>query len=282
MTVAPLVVGAFLVFGFVFVIQGALPFFQDSLWDNPLVALTQATRATWFPSEGDYGLQALIAGSLAVVVLAAILALPLSFFAALSLTFFLPDRVARPLRGMIELCGGIPAVVVGLFGLLTLLPFLSQFGVTGFGLAAAALVLAILLIPHTIIQMSSVLGAESQDVLLCGDSLGLSRHRSVLHLVVKPRLGSLVQSGILAFARGLGETLAVLMVAGNVIAVPHGLFEPFRTLNATIALEIPYALGTHRASLFVLGLLTFALVWFLRFLSSAPVVCGRIAKRRVT
>jgi phosphate transport system permease protein len=264
---APFLLGSFLLFGSGLLVAEAWPFVAHILGSPDLVSLESLVRTAWYPEEGDYGLLAIVVGSLAVVALALVLALPVSFFSALSLVFFLPRGISRILRLLLEVFAGVPSVVLGLFGLMTLVPWFALFGGSGFGLASASVVLAILLLPHTCVQICGVLEAESKDLLLTTSSLGFSRSRAIWILLLPSRWIALVQSALLAASRGLGETLAVVMVAGNIVHIPSGLFEPFRTLNATIALEIAYAEGPHRGALFLIGLLTLFLVWSLRFIA---------------
>lgn len=244
-----------------FVFKESLPFWSDPETYRSLVS------TIWYPRENHFGLISLIVGSLSVVGFAVVLSALVSLCAAVAIVFYLPRRVASFLLLAFEAAAGIPAVVIGLFGLLQLVPLLGSLHTPAFGLLVASCVLSLILIPTLTSNIVEVLVVEADEIVTVGKSLGISLETLILEVIWPARRHAVARSLFLATSRGLGETLAILMVAGNVVQIPTGPFESFRTINATIALEMPYALGVHRASLFAVGLVTLLLVLTLHFLA---------------
>jgi phosphate transport system permease protein len=227
-------------------------------------------RNDWQPGQARYGMAAMVAGSIVVSVLALVIAGPLAVFLAAWLRYFAaPAR--RPVLTLVELMAGIPSVVYGLWGLLVLVPWINQWAPPGASWLAASLVLALMILPLALLVTDTALGQLPGRYLQAGQALSLSRV-GMLRRVLLPQAGPAIVSGlVLQFGRALGETMAVLMVAGNVVQWPASLFDPVRTLTANIALEMAYATGDHRVALFASGLLLLlvtavllALSWRLR------------------
>lgn len=165
------------------------------------------------------------------------------------------------------LLAGIPSVVYGLWGLTVLVPLVSQWEPPGASLISAMLILALMILPTVALTSEAALAAVSHANLQGASALGLSRKGIVLGVAL-PSARKGIQTGvILATMRALGETMAVLMVAGNVVQTPTSLFDPVRMLTANIALEMPYAMGEHRAALFASGLLLMLIVTLLAWLA---------------
>jgi len=152
------------------------------------------------------------------------------------------------------LLAGIPSVVYGFWGLVTLAPLVRQWHPPGVSLLTAILVLTLMILPTVALTVDAALAAVPVIHLRAAAALALSRW-GMIRAVILPQARSGIASGmLLAAGRALGETMAVLMVAGNVVQQPHSLFDSVRTLTANIALEMAYAMGDHRAALFVSGL----------------------------
>ena len=217
------------------------------------------TDATWQPGGGEYGLLPMLLGTLAVSILALLLAAPLGIAAAAYEVLFAPRPLALLLRRLIELLAGIPSVVFGLWGLVVLVPLLARLEPPGTSLGAAALVLAVMILPTIALLAADSLAAVPTDLRRAATALGLGRWRILRTILLPVARGGIVTGLLLALARALGETMAVMMVAGNVVRVPTGLLEPVRTLTANIALEMAYAVDSHRAALFLSGLLVMIL-----------------------
>jgi len=209
----------------------------------------------WYPGDGEFGMAAMIAGSLAVAVLALVLAAPLAVALAAWLRYFAPGWLRRPALALFALMAGIPSVVYGLWGLLVLVPWINGWVPPGASWLAGSLVLALMILPLALLVTDAALAQVPPDWLHAGAALALSRV-GMLRRVVLPHTAPAIASGVvLQFGRALGETMAVLMVCGNVVQWPGSVFEPVRTLTANIALEMSYAAGDHRIALFASGLL---------------------------
>lgn len=215
--------------------------------------------STWLPSSGQYGMAAMLAGSLLASLLALALAAPLAVALAAWLSLYASPRLSRSFRGLYELLAGIPSVVYGLWGLVVLVPLVNQLAPPGASLLAAALVLALMILPYGVLVSDSAFRQVSSDQKQAALAAGLSPW-GMFRCVHWPQCRAAIASGmVLQFGRAMGETMAVLMVAGNVVQWPNSLFAPMRTLTANIALEMGYASGDHRAALYLSGLLLLAM-----------------------
>jgi len=219
---------------------------------------------SWHPTEGEYNFLPMLAGSVYCALGALLLAAPSGIAAALFSRYYAPGFVAGSFRRLIQLLAGIPSVVYGLWGLTTLAPLIGRLHPPGASLLAGILILALMILPTIVLTADAALAAVPQSYLRGAAALGLSR-LGMISGVTLPAARSGIATGILlAAARAMGETMAVLMVCGNVVQYPDSLFAPVRTLTANIALETAYAMGDHRSALFVSGLalmlLTLAMV----------------------
>jgi phosphate transport system permease protein len=213
------------------------------------------TDPQWHPAEGLFGLLPMLAGTALATLGALLLATPLGIASALFCRYFAPRGIASLYRRLVELLAGTPSVVFGLWGLVVLVPLLNRVHPPGASLLAAILILALMVLPTLALTVESGLRSLPEEYLHAAAALGLSRWTTVFRVAL-PAARSAVATGILlATGRALGETMAVLMVCGNVVQLPRTLFDPIRTLTANVALEMAYALGLHRSALFLSGLL---------------------------
>lgn len=218
------------------------------------------TDVSWHPLEAAYNLTPMLSGTLLASIGALLLAIPLGIASALFVVFYAAVRLATTYRRLIELLAGIPSVVFGFWGLTTLVPLINQWHPPGASLLAAILVLTLMILPTITLTAFSALQAVPDEFLRSATALGLSRWGMIYGIALPAARAGIVAGIILAAGRAIGETMAVLMVAGNVVQNPASLFDPIRTLAANIALEMAYAMGDHRAVLFVTGLLLMLLV----------------------
>ncbi|SES74692.1 phosphate ABC transporter membrane protein 1, PhoT family [Nitrosomonas marina] len=221
------------------------------------------TDVSWHPLEGTYNLMPMLSGTLLASIGAIMLGAPLGLASALFIVFFAPLHLALLYRRLIELLAGIPSVVFGFWGLTTLVPLISEWQPPGASLLAAVLVLTLMILPMITITACAALTAVPEELFRNASALGMSRWGTIAGVVLPAARVGITAGIILAAARALGETMAVLMVAGNVVQHPESLFDPVRTLAANIALEVAYAMGDHRSVLFVSGLLLMLLVMVL-------------------
>lgn len=220
--------------------------------------------AGWHPTggrdEGAFNLGPMLLGTLLSTLGAIALATPLGIASAVFSRFFAPPALARTQRRVIELLAGIPSVVYGFWGLAALVPWLLELAPPGQSLLAGILVLAMMILPTVALLADAAIAAVPAHVLQGAQALGLSRSTTVWRVVVPTARAGIGTGVLLATGRALGETMAVLMVCGNVVRVPSSFLDPVRTLTANIALEMSYAVGDHRAALFASGLLLLLLV----------------------
>ena len=222
----------------------------------------------WYPLEGRFGLLPMIWATLAVAFGAIVLAAPLGLAGAIFELFFAPPLMAKSYRMVLALLAGIPSVVYGLWGLTVLVPLIALWHPPGAGLLTAVIILALMILPTVALTSGSALRGVPASLLRGAAALGMRRKGAIIGVVVPAARSGIIGGLLLATARALGETMAVLMVAGNVVQYPSGLFEPVRVLTANIALEMAYATGDHRAGLFASGLLLTLMVLILAWLSA--------------
>lgn len=224
----------------------------------------------WRPVAGadqEYGLRALIAGSLAATIGSILIAAPLGILSALFAKLYAPAALGRWFMRLIAVFAGVPSVVFGLWGLTTLAPLVRAIEPPGTSLLTAILILALMTIP-TIALLSATAIERVQDEHLQGArALSLSRAAILTGVVWPSARSGFVVAALFGVTRAVGETMAVLMVAGNVARVPQSFLDPVRTLTANIALELGYATDAHRSALFVTGLALLLLIAALVFLS---------------
>lgn len=214
----------------------------------------------WHPTTGTFSLVPMIAGTFAVSLGALALAGPLGIICALFCRFYAGERTGAGFRLMLQALAGIPSVVYGLWGLTVLVPLIAQIRPPGASVLAGAIVLAIMILPTVAVVAETALRQVPLSLYMGGLGLGCPRHRVILKVILPATRRTLAAAAILGLARALGETMAVLMVTGNAVAVPDGPFASVRTLSANIALEMAYAFDLHRSALFVTGLVLMAVV----------------------
>ncbi|OGD21961.1 MAG: phosphate ABC transporter permease subunit PstC [Candidatus Aminicenantes bacterium RBG_16_63_16] len=218
----------------------------------------------WYPSEKSFGLLPMIVGSLAVTAGALGISIPLGLACAIFLTEFSSQGVRRVVKPMIELLAGIPSVVYGFMGVVILVPFIREtMGGPGLSVLAASIVLGIMVLP-TILSISiDSLEAVPRAYREGSIALGATRWQTTRMVMIPAAKSGIIASIILGMGRAVGETMAVIMVAGNAAAIPGSVTDPVRTLTSNIALEMGYAAGEHREALFATGVVLFVIIMIL-------------------
>jgi len=218
----------------------------------------------WAPSQGEYGIFPMIIGTLSVTLGAALIGVPVALCVSIFLTEFAPKRVRTILRPAIQLLAGIPSVVYGFWGLTFIVPTIRTYlGGPGLSILAGSLILAIMILP-TIISISEVSllalpGLYKQGSLALG-----ATHWQTIHRVLIPSAKSGIMAAIiLGIGRAIGETMAVIMVLGNAVALPRSILDPARTLTTNIGIEMGYASGEHQQALFATGIVLFVMIMLL-------------------
>jgi phosphate transport system permease protein len=246
------------------------------LWSESIPALRQLGLArffsdpSWHPADVEaptFDLRPAMMGTLLTAGGAIVLAGPLGILAAVFSRFYAPPVVGMIFRRIVELLAGIPSVVYGLWGLTVLVPAIADIKLPGTSLLAGMLILAVMILPTMVLLVDAAFQNVPREYFQAAAALGLSRWGTFAGVVFPITWPAMLTAALLSLARALGETMAVLMVSGNVVQFPSSVFDPIRTLTANMALEMGYALGIHRSALFVSGLLLTALVLGLVILS---------------
>ena len=229
------------------------------------------TDPSWIPSPdplvGKYNLLPILIGTLLSAFGAIVLATPLGIASAIFLNFYASPTYGKIYRRAIELMAGIPSVVYGFWGLVVLVPIIQGLKPPGQSLLAGILILSIMILPTIALLADSAFTSIPKSSLHAASALGLSRWTTLQTSVIPLAKSGLTTAVILAMGRAIGETMAILMVCGNIVKIPGNLFDPIRTLTSNIALEMAYAVGDHRSALFVSGLILTLLVMVLVFLA---------------
>ena len=228
---------------------------------------------TWKPGNDIYGIFPMIIGSVYVTGGALLLGVPIALLTAVYLAYFCPDGLYRLLKPAVELLAGIPSVVYGFFGIVVLVPFVRTISEPldgkGNSIATASILLAIMILPTIIGVVEPALRAVPRSYYEGALALGATHERSVYTAVV-PAAGSGILAGIvLGVGRAMGETMAVIMVAGNQARMPKGIFQGIRTLTGNIVIEMGYAAGLHREALIATGVVLFAFILIINLAFSA-------------
>lgn len=215
----------------------------------------------WKPGNDLYGIFPMIAGSLYVTAGAILTGVPVGLMTAIFLSKFCPKWLHKMLKPAIDLLAGIPSVVYGFFGLMVIVPFVRNvFGGNGSSILTASLLLGMMILPTIISVSETALNAVPQSYYEGSRALGATHERSVF-LTVLPAAKSGIMTGIiLGIGRAIGETMAVIMVAGNQARLPDSVLKGVRTLTANIVIEMGYATDLHRESLIATGVVLFVFI----------------------
>lgn len=231
------------------------------------------TESNWNPTNESMpkvGAVAMLACSLLISIGAVAIAFPIGLFYLAFVFLYSPKWVAFLLRRIMELIGGIPSIVFGLWGLITLVPMVNQYYPPGASMLSATLVLALMTLPTIIISVDAALSSCRFDLMLASNALGISKESYFWCIAIPQAKYGMIVGIVLSLTRVIGETMAVVMVSGNVIQIPGSVFDPIRTVTANLALEMGYAADMHRSALFtialvlilMIGTLVLTLRWF--------------------
>ena len=219
---------------------------------------------TWAPSYDDFGIFPMIIGSVTVTLGAAILGIPVGICCSIFLAEFAPVTMRNLFRPAIQLLAGIPSVVYGFWGLLFVVPFIrNYFGGPGLSILAGAIILAIMILPTIITISEESLLALPRQYKEGALALGLTHWQTIWSLLLPAAKSGIVAAVILGIGRAVGETMAVIMVLGNAVAVPQSILDPVRTLTTNIGIEMGYATGDHEQALFATGIVLFIIIMIL-------------------
>lgn len=228
---------------------------------------------TWQAGNGLFGIFPMIIGSIYVTAGAIIVGVPIGILAAVFLARFCPKPLYRIMKPGVELLAGIPSVVYGFFGLMIIVPwvrdtFRPYYGGNGLSLFSAALLLGIMILPTIISISESAIRAVPDKYYQGALALGATHERSVFRTVVPAAKSGIMVGIVLGIGRAFGETMAVIMIAGNQAWIPDNMFQGIRTLTANIVMEMGYAQDLHREALIATGVVLFVFILIINTLFS--------------
>lgn len=257
----------------IFIFKEGLPFmFKVGLRDFLL-------SSGWDPQAGKFGIYPMIVSSLWVTLGAMLIGAPLGVAGAIFLNEFVPKPVMKVVKPTIELLAGIPSVVFGFLGVMVLAPWIrSTLGGPGLSVLAASVILGIMVLPTVISISTDAISAVPNSFREGALALGATRWQSVHMVILKAARSGIIASLILAMGRALGETMAVIMVAGNTVKIPHAVTDPVRTLTANIALEMANATGMAREALFATGVVLFVVIMILNGVAMSAIK-GKVRRK---
>lgn len=222
------------------------------------------TGAVWAPSEDQFGILPLIAGSFIVTLGALALGTPLAVGTAVFLSEIASPKVRAVVRPAVELLAGIPSVVYGFFGIVILRPIVAELsGGLGFGALTAWIILAIMIVPTIAALSEDALRSIPPGIREASYAMGATTWQTIYKVLLPAAKIGIIDSVILGMGRAIGETMAVLMVVGNAPVFPESITSPMPTLTAQIVMDMGYSTGTHRTALFGMAAILFAFSMFL-------------------
>jgi phosphate transport system permease protein len=256
----------------VFIFKEGLPIIAKiGLW-------TFISSSTWEPLENQFGILAMIIGSLEVTLGAMIIGLVFGLSCAILMTQFAPQRIVRIVKPCIELLAGIPSVVYGFIGVVILVPLVRDYlGGPGLSVMTASIVLGIMVLPTVTSISIDALQAVPRSYREGSLALGATGWQTTHMVMLKAARSGIVAAVILGMGRAVGETMAVIMVIGDPKSIPLSPLDPGRTLTSNIALEMAYSSGDHRQALFATGVVLFVIIMILN--TVALTVSRRRARR---
>ena len=224
----------------------------------------------WKPGNDLYGILPMILGSIYVTAGAIVVGVPIGILTAVFMAKFCPKGLYRFLKPAVELLAGIPSVVYGFFGLVVIVPLIRELfpDSKGTSMLAASLLLGIMILPTIIGVSESAIRAVPESYYEGGLALGASHERSVFFATLPAAKSGILAGVILGIGRAIGETMAVIMVAGNQPRMPAGLLKGVRTLTSNIVMEMGYAADLHREALIATAVVLFVFILLINLLFS--------------
>lgn len=231
----------------------------------------------WKPKNNIYGILPMIVGSLYVTAGAIIVGVPIGVLTSVFMAYYCPKQIYKPLKSATGLLAGIPSVIYGFFGLVVLVPVIREFGRTlksagvvksagnGSSMLTASLLLGMMILPTIIGVTESALRAVPSQYYEGAVALGATHERAIFRVILPAAKSGVVAGIVLGIGRAIGETMAVIMVAGNQARMPAGLLKGVRTLTANIVIEMGYATDLHREALIATGVVLFVFILILNF-----------------
>lgn len=249
------IVSIILIFYFIF--EGSIPFLmKNGVWNF-------LSGTNWRPtaSTPKFGILPMIVGSSVVTLGAIIIGVPIGVLTSIFMAYFCPEKLYKFAKPAINLMAAIPSIVYGFFALQLLVPLSRDlFGGTGMNIITASLLLGIMILPTIIGLSESAIRAVPYQNYQASMALGATHERSVMNVVTPAARSGILSSVILGIGRAIGETMAVILVAGNQPAIPKALSSGVRTLTTNIVMEMGYASGDHRSALIATASVLFVFI----------------------
>lgn len=220
----------------------------------------------WRPSSDQYGIFPMIIGSIYVTVGAILIGVPIGLFCAVYLACFCPEKIYKIIKPVVNLMAGIPSIVYGFFGLVVIVPIMMDLVGNGKSLLTASILLGIMILPTIITVSESSIRAVPSSYYEGALGLGASKERAVFFSVLPAAKSGIMAGIILGVGRAIGETMAVIMVAGNQPILPESLTSGVRTLTANVVIEMGYATGLHREALIATAVVLFVMILIINLL----------------
>lgn len=224
----------------------------------------------WKPSSGYYGIFPMIIGSILVTGIAVIIGVPIGILCAVFMSHYCPKKLYRFVKPAINLLAGIPSIVYGFFGLVVIVPIMKDLvGGSGKSLLTAGILLGIMILPTVIKTTESSLNAVPKSYYEGALALGATHERSVFFASLPAAKSGILAAIILGVGRAIGETMAVILVAGNQTILPKSITSGIRTMTSNIVIEMGYAGGLHREALIATGVVLFVFILMINLCFSA-------------
>jgi len=251
-----------------FIFEQGLPL----IWKKGLASFLLGER--WYPSQGSFGILPMVVGSFWVTFGSLIVGVPLGVACAVFLCELTPPLVSMVFRPAIQLLAAIPSVIYGFWGLIVLVPLIrDHLGGPGLSILAGSLVLGIMILPTIISISEDSLRALPRSFKEGALSLGATHWQTIWKVLLPAARSGIVASVILGMGRAIGETMAMIMILGNAVQMPHSILHSARTLTTNIGIEMGYATGDHQQALFATGVVLFFIIMGLN--SLALIISGR-------
>lgn len=224
----------------------------------------------WKPSSGSYGIFPMIIGSILVTGIAIIIGVPIGILCAVFMSHYCPKKLYRFVKPAINLLAGIPSIVYGFFGLVVIVPIMKDLvGGSGKSLLTAGILLGIMILPTVIKTTEASLNAVPRSYYEGALALGATHERSVFFASLPAAKSGILAAVILGVGRAIGETMAVILVAGNQTILPKSITSGIRTMTSNIVIEMGYAGGLHREALIATGVVLFVFILIINLCFSA-------------
>lgn len=225
----------------------------------------------WAPTDSPalYGILPMILGSVYVTAGAVIIGVPTGILTSVFMARYCPKGLYRILKPATELLAGIPSVVYGFFGMVIIVPAVrAVFGGSGSSILSAAILLGIMILPTIVGVSESALRSVNESYYEASLALGATKERSVFRVMLPAAKSGIMAGVVLGIGRAIGETMAVIMIAGNQPRIPSGILKGARTLTANIVIEMGYAADLHREALIATGVVLFVFILIINVLFS--------------